>query len=307
MPQKKFQKLLSVDDGEKQAPVGFMLLIVLNLVPLIGVLSWGWQSFDLIFLYWMENLVIGAFTAARMVIRPYSHPLDYAFPFFLAPFFCFHYGMFCWGHGTFVVSLFGPEGANGFDLVPATLEVLRSPYMLAALGALTLIQAGDWVRDIRARGFGADNVKDLMVKPYRRIVVLHITIIAAGFALAALDEPTAGLLVLVLVKTASDAWHWKKDSEAEAGEALDPSALLTPARMAEMAEKYPEPKVTVNGQERKFSSFAEMKASREFRMAQSMMRMLGAGKELKLLAAYLDMKVAEEEGRQLNQNSALSA
>lgn len=290
-----------------QTQAGLASLVALNLVPLVGVLNWGWQSFDLIFLYWMENVVIGVFAAARMVIRPYSHPLDFAFPLFIVPFFCVHYGMFCWGHGSFVVSMFGPEGDFGQQLIPATLVVLSSPHMLMALGALTLIQALDWIRDIRHRGLGADGIKDLMVKPYRRIVVLHLTIIAGGFALAALDEPTTGLLVLVLVKTAADVWHWRKDSEAEAESELDPRELLTPERLAEMAGKYPEPKVTVNGQERKFASFAEMKDSSEFRMAQSVMRMVGAGRELKLLSTYLDMKVAEEEGRPFESDAALRA
>ena len=268
-------------------------MVLLNAVPLAGVLVWGWKSFDLIFLYWMENVVIGVFTAARMLIRPYSHPLEMAYPLFLVPFFCIHYGMFCWGHGTFVISLFGPE-MNEHGLLPAVLLVLTSPYMLAGVGALTLIQAVDWMRYARQRGFGADGVKDLMVSPYRRIFVLHVTIIAGGFALAALNEPTAGLLILVLVKTASDVWHWRKDGGTD--EEDEPDGL-TPDVIARMAEEYAEPKITVNGQDRTFGSFAELKASKEFRMAQALMRMMGAGRDFRLLSAYLDMKIAEEQGQ----------
>ena len=84
--------------------------------------------------------------------------------------------------------------------------------LLAAIAALTLIQVADWIRDMRLRGLGADGVKDLMVAPYRRIVVLHLTILAGGFALTALEEPLAGLIILVAVKTASDVWHWKRDN-----------------------------------------------------------------------------------------------
>lgn len=292
---------------ESRSPWGLALLVALNLVPLIGVLNWGWKSFDLIFLYWMENVVIGGFTVARMVIRPYRHPLDFAFLLFIAPFFCVHYGMFCWGHGTFVVSLFGSRDAFDEGLLSATLAVLSAPHMLAALAALTLIQAVDWARDVRQRGIGADGIKTLMVKPYRRIVILHITIIAAGFALAALDEPTAGLMILVLVKTATDVWHWKIDSAADAEGRADADELLTPERLAELAEKYPEPKVTVNGRELNFSSFSEMKSSNEFRLAQSIMRLLGTGSELKLLSAYLEMKVAEEEGRPYAGEAGLKA
>lgn len=282
---------------DRQVPLGLLLLIALNLVPLAGVLAWDWKSFDLIFLYWMENLIIGLFAVVRMLVRPYVHALDLAFPLFLAPFFCVHYGMFCMGHGMFVMSLFGQTAVGQDGLFAAAVSMLASPYMFAAVAALTLIQVADWVRDVRLRGFGADGVKDLMVAPYRRIVVLHITILAGGFALTALNEPVAGLMILVAVKTASDAWHWKHDNEAEAGGELAPEVLLTPERLKELAEEYAEPKVTVNGKDRHFASFAEMKNSREFRMAQSVMRLMGAGKELKMLTTYLDMRIAEEQGQ----------
>ena len=286
-------------ETDKRLPLGLLLLVALNLVPLFGVLNWGWKSFDLIFLYWMENLIIGAFAVLRMLIRPYDHVIELAFPLLLVPFFCLHYGMFCMGHGMFVLSLFGPAVTGDQGLVMAALNVLSSPYMLAAVAALTLIQVADWVRDVRLRGFGADGVAALMAAPYRRIVVLHITIIAGGFALTALNEPLAGLMILVAVKTASDVWHWRRDNSLEASE--DPGSaaeLLTPERLKEMAEKYPEPMVTVNGEERHFGSFAEMKNSKELRMAQSLMRLVGAGKELKLMNAYLDLRIQEESGEE---------
>ncbi len=279
---------------DRQLPLGLLLLIALNLVPLAGVLAWGWRSFDLIFLYWMENVIIGVFTALRMLIRPYGHALELAYPLFLVPFFCVHYGMFCMGHGTFVVALFGQAELGENGLVSAALSVLASPHMLAAVAALSLVQAADWIRDLRHRGFGADGVKELMTAPYRRIFVLHITIIAGGFALTALNEPVAGLVILIAVKTASDVWHWRRDAAKEADFELTPEALLTPERLEEMAEKYPEPKVTVNGEERRFASFAEMKRSREFRLAQSVLRLVGAGRELKVLDAYLDRRIEEE-------------
>jgi len=51
------------------------------------------------------------------------------------------------------------------------------------------------------RGNGSDGIKDLMVAPYRRIIVLHLAIIASGFVLSAMNEPLAGLLILIVFKT----------------------------------------------------------------------------------------------------------
>jgi hypothetical protein len=228
-----------------------------------------------------------------MVLRPYGHPLELVFPLLLAPFFVLHYGAFCWGHGTFVMALFGPESLGRLGLVDAVLQVLASPTMLLALAALATVQGLDWVRDVREKGLGAHNVKDLMVSPYRRIVVLHVTIMAGGFALAALDEPTVGLLLLVVVKTLSDVWHWRQDGAESTGSEFS----FRPELLDEMREKYPEPMVTVNGEERCFESFAALKDSREFRLAQALMRLIGASEELKAMDAYMDQRITDERGQ----------
>ena len=280
-------------DAATRSPLPMILLVGLNLVPLVGVFNWGWQTFDLIFLYWLENLVIGVFTLARMVVRPYGHPLELIFPLFLAPFFALHYGGFCWGHGTFVVGMFGPDELDGFNLLPTMLTILSSPMMWFALAALTFIQLLDWGRDIRQRGLGADSVVKLMTRPYRRIVVLHITILAAGFALGALDEPFVGLVILIAVKTASDAWHWRKDEALDEllGEA---DGEFSEEEFAKIAAEYPRPVVTVNGEEKEFATFQELKDSREFRMAMALMRIIGGGKQMKLINAYMRSRIEEE-------------
>ena len=277
-----------VMDHRKKTPLALLLLVALNLVPLVGVLYWGWQSFELIFLYWMENVVIGAFTLARMVVRPYQHPVDWAFPVLLAPFFTFHYGMFTWIHGSFVVLLFGPENLKSLDLLPVVGEMLSLPHMLTALAALAAIQGLDWLRDVRQQGFGSGSVRSLMAAPYRRIVVLHLTILAAGVALATLNEPTTGLIILVLLKTGSDVYHWRRDSAAETG------TQITEALIRQMAEKYPEPRLSMNGREMKFASFSELRESSQFRMLQAIMRLVGGQREFQAMSAYMDQRIAEE-------------
>ena len=43
------------------------LALALNLVPIAGVAFWGWSAFALIFLYWLENVIVGARTAAGIL------------------------------------------------------------------------------------------------------------------------------------------------------------------------------------------------------------------------------------------------
>jgi len=41
-------------------------LITVNLGLIAGVIAWDWSVFDIIFLYWVENLVIGAINVLKM-------------------------------------------------------------------------------------------------------------------------------------------------------------------------------------------------------------------------------------------------
>ncbi|MEM9402007.1 MAG: DUF6498-containing protein [Pseudomonadota bacterium] len=267
------------------------LIVAFNLVPLAGVWLFGWKTFDLIFLYWMENVIIGAFTVLRMLVRPYLHPIDLAAPAFMAPFFTVHYGMFCFVHGLFVVSLFGSDDGTSRNLLESVALALDQPGMLAAFLSLVALQVSDWLRDTVKNGLGTDGMKHLMIAPYRRIVVLHVTIIGGGFLLTSLGDPVAGLMLLVVLKTLSDIYHARRD-DAKAQEEL---IVLTDEQLAEMAAEFGEPVVTVNGKQKRYDSFAELKRSREFRLMKSVMRLMGAGDQLRVIDCYFDLKIAEEQ------------
>jgi hypothetical protein len=268
-------------------------LIALNALPIYGVFNWGWQSFDLIFLYWLENLIIGLFTLLRMLVRPYRHGVDLVMPLFLAPFFTLHYGLFCLGHGSFVFSLFAEgrfESRGMTGVLHHIWPVLQDNHLLWAAICLLLLQLFDWSRQVVRKGLGFDSVRQLMVAPYRRIVVLHITIIASGFALGALEEPLAGLIILVLLKTAFDIYHWKKD------EAGDGAPALSSEKLRQMQARFAEPEIEVNGKKLRFDSFREMKDSSHFRMLSGIMRLVGGSSEYRMIEKFIDMKIAEENG-----------
>ena len=274
------------------------ILIALNALPIYGVINWGWQSFDLIFLYWLENLIIGVFTVLRMLVRPYRHGVDLVLPLFFVPFFTMHYGMFCLVHGIFVFALFGPDGFATSGLTDPLLNiwpVLHHNNLFWAASSLLLLQLFDWLRDVRLHGLGFNSGRDLMVAPYRRIMVLHIALLASGFALGALHEPVAGLLLLVVLKTAFDIYHWKKDEAAEAGERKG-VVDFTNAQLKELQAKFAEPEIEINGSKVRFNSFQEMKDSKHFRLMSSLMRFGGGSKNYRLLETFLDMKIAEENG-----------
>ena len=97
------------------------------------------------------------------------------------------------------------------DVFELIIPLVESRHLFWPAIALFIYQLLDWLRDTLERGLASDGLKEMMVSSYRRIIVLHITILASGFILTAMDEPLAGLLILIVLKTAFDIYHWNKD------------------------------------------------------------------------------------------------
>jgi len=248
----------------------------------------GVESFDLIFLYWLENVVIGVMMILRMVIRPYSHPLEFAMPLLLVPFFAVHYGMFCYVHGQFVISLFGnslqPVFA-GMDIPGIIPPLIEARHLFWPLMGLFAYQLFDWIRDTSQRGLGSDGIKELTVAPHRRIVVMHITIIGSGFAMVALHEPLAGLLLLIVFKTGMDIYHWDKDEKQ--GIKMQAGEVAIDEKIRQKVDVFlDDPKITINGKETYYKNFAELKASRHYGLFKAIMSMAGGTQQLRAVEAY---------------------
>jgi hypothetical protein len=54
-------------EGAGKYSTSTVVLVVANLIPLIGVFAWGWSAFNVVALYWMENLIIGGITILKML------------------------------------------------------------------------------------------------------------------------------------------------------------------------------------------------------------------------------------------------
>lgn len=180
--------------------------VAFNLIPIVGVLFWGWDAFALIFLYWLENIVIGGRTLISMALSGLAgRSMAPIGVLFFCAFFTLHYGLFCYGHGSFVVGMFAGDALGMFDLAGAAQALFaKQPNLGWGLASIVLWQTVLLILFI-VRG---DAVKTdpllLMGAPYPRIIILHMAIIFGGILLMALDEPLAGLVVLALVKTAFD-------------------------------------------------------------------------------------------------------
>ena len=92
-------------------------LIAANVIPLIGVLAFGWSVWNILVIYWLENGIVGVINilkmstatgdeaAPGMTVMVNGRPASSMTKAGLIPFFLVHYGIFWFVHGIFVLTL----------------------------------------------------------------------------------------------------------------------------------------------------------------------------------------------------------
>jgi hypothetical protein len=203
--------------------IPLMALIAANVIPLFGAIFWGWRAFNIIFLYWAENFVVGFYTILKMAsVRCRRNQLFGKI--FVIFFFTIHYGLFTAGHGFFIFFLFGVsevirlEGADPMLFWKEAATSVMSPHMMGALLALFLSHGVSFVRNYLLKGeLTAAHFWDPCFSVYRRVLVMHAAIIAGSFPTMILGSPLGLLVVLIVLKTAIDARsHLREHKKAKA-------------------------------------------------------------------------------------------
>ena len=170
-------------------------LVVANVVPLVGVIWFGWDLFGVMWLYWAENGVIGAYALFRILAASGE---GHGQKLFMGPFFVVHFGGFWLVHGAFVVSLFGGD-ARG----PVTGFYENVPW--EGLIGLALSHGASFVLNFLGKGEWREATPQLeMFRPYGRVILLHIVLIVGGFLVQSTGSGVLALALLVAFKTALD-------------------------------------------------------------------------------------------------------
>jgi hypothetical protein len=188
-----------------------IILIAANLLPLGAVLNGAAGLGDVFVIYWFENVVVWFTTTIKILsARGPSDSSERSIQMFgnvtfgnvlVAAFFTFHFGLFTLVHGVFAFTLARLTG--GFSGDARTWTTLLVAITVSHLVSLGLNWFGQGERD-RA------SVRQAMMMPYPRMVVLHLSVLAAFFLLLALPHVAADAVVPVALlcglKTGLDAW-----------------------------------------------------------------------------------------------------
>ena len=87
-------------------------LLAANAVPLLGVLFLNWDAFNIVLLYWAENLAVGFYNVLKIALLKVKEPKEHLGKLFMIPFFMVHFGGFTGIHGVFVLTVFGKSDGD---------------------------------------------------------------------------------------------------------------------------------------------------------------------------------------------------
>lgn len=173
-------------------PASLWVLLAANVVPLAGVLALDWDLGTILLLYWAESAVLLGFSLLKVALTSGLAAL------FLIPFFVLHAGMFMMGHLVFLLVLFVETPAGGW------MGLLRDVGWV--LLAFVVSHGASFLLNFRRRGEAYGKPQDVMGAFYARIVVMHLTILFGGWIILALGEPAGAVVLLVALKTGTDAY-----------------------------------------------------------------------------------------------------
>jgi hypothetical protein len=176
------------------------MLVVANLMPLAGVLFFGWDLANVMVLFWAESAVIGFYTVLKMLVT------GRLWAIFGVVFFLGHFGGFMAMHFMFIYLMF-IRGIHAVGPEPGVRDALLRIFvpLWIPLAALFVSHGVSFVSNfIGQREYERTSVQALMAAPYGRIVAMQLTVIVGGWVVLLLNNPVPALALLVLLKTAMD-------------------------------------------------------------------------------------------------------
>jgi hypothetical protein len=188
--------------------ISIVSLILVNLLPLAGVLFLGWQLFSVMFLYWSESAIIGFFNIFKMMqaegqtrvnIELNDKPIERWSRPGVIGFFILHYSIFMVVHLMFIFALFKPARIN--------------PQQIALVFVFLFVSHGlSYLYNfIGKKEYQRISLSQLFVQPYGRIVLMHLTILGGGFAVKSLGEPLIALVIMIIIKIIIDLYAHLKE------------------------------------------------------------------------------------------------
>ncbi len=214
--------------GQKRYSISIIMLIAANSIPAWGIIFYEWNPVYLLIIYWIESGIIGLFNVFKMLIISSRFsgkfsPFSLMGGLFLSAFFTVHYGGFMAVHGIFLgVFLSGFQDAAGdpfsFSFVREILPHTTDPMTITKSGFMAVI--GLFISHLfsfilnflmNKRKYET-SLPGQMIRPYKRIVIMHLTIILGAFIFLGLGRNSIFIAILwIFIKICADIYALSKD------------------------------------------------------------------------------------------------
>ena len=223
---------------------GILIVLLVNAVPIIGVLRFGWSAINVLVLYWFENVLVAVCTCVRLAVHRYLTRKrgywregqsglqvngqtvqmgllgEYALMAFS---FTFAHGIFVGVIALILAQNYPDQPMWQFSFA----QVMRGVLVISAMLGIELVAD---LFSIRSRSFAW--MKAYVQARVGRVIVLHLTIIFGMFAMAMTNSPLGILYVLIGLKTLSDL-----AGVAGSGATTDASSASPPAWALKTADR----------------------------------------------------------------------
>lgn len=200
-----------------------LILIIVNIIPLIGVLFFGWNVFAILLLYWFESAIIGFFNIIKMSIvvrRTLMDDVNINFgtgvqelgklnkimSVISIPFFILHFGIFMIVHLIFILLFFSMNSSAHMDFFQA-FAAIPSILGTAIIGAFFLFLSHLYsfiFTYMRKNEYVNERLFDLSLGPYSRVIIMQAVLFGSGFAATGLGAPSILIALMVILKIIFD-------------------------------------------------------------------------------------------------------
>lgn len=183
-------------------------IIVHNMMPVIGVLFFGFDAANIVFIYITETVIIGLLNVPKILLAQKNPndtsasapPGSIAGRIFIVCFFLVHYNMFNFGQITLLLPMMSTsaDGIEGFIRYLAENEFMH----YAVLSIVITHGVSLWFDYILPKVYREASPVLMMFIPYPRIFVQQFVAIFGSFLLLAFGAPVLMLILLQVLKIA---------------------------------------------------------------------------------------------------------
>jgi len=205
MPSKNYITLGELPNMKKYLEAPIVAIILTNIIPLLGVLFWGYKAFNIVFLYWFEFLISGLFiffkSSSSLLASIKSSRYRFLVLVAVSNYFYF----------SFIVIFFAPHFLNNTSYLPLFISGLKRAFIFGfneTKIAIFSLLTGSLYRFLVDKKYTEKLLNDFNGK----FLILHITILLVGSIASRFSTSQIIILFfLILLKTDFEITTYKRE------------------------------------------------------------------------------------------------